>query len=279
MTKRKKNISILFISDNRKEPISIKLKLGVFKFIMVGIGLIFLLIIVSGIYYYNVLGILADYDNMKGKSKLAEEYRKIVLRIVKKFESIENTDRKIRELFGEKIGSEKELDESETRDNEKDEIIKLLYNNVGFEFDSGNDIGLNFEKYSTSSRYIPYSIPVEGFMTKKFQNNDLLTGESHTGIDIVAKEGSVIRSVADGVVVFSNWTYEGGNVIIIDHLNEFISFYKHNKRLLVGEKSLVRRGQPIALMGNSGVSSGTHLHFEIWKNGKPVDPKNYIINF
>ena len=103
--------------------------------------------------------------------------------------------------------------------------------------------------------------------------------DPHTGIDIVAKEGSVIKSVADGVVVFSNWTYEGGNVIIIDHLNGFISFYKHNRRLLVGEKSFVRRGQPIALMGNSGVSSGTHLHFEIWENGKPVDPRNYIINF
>jgi len=279
MKKRKKNISILFISDSRKEPISIKLKLGVFRFIIVGIGLIFLLMILSGVYYYSVLGILADYDNMKEKSKQTEEYRKIVLRIVKKFESIENTDRKIRELFGEKMGSEKELDEGETLNNEEDEIIKLLYDNVNFTFDNWNDIGLNFEKYSASSRYIPYTIPVEGFITKIFQKNDLLTGESHTGIDIVAKEGSVIRSVADGVVVFANWTYEGGNVIIMDHLNGFISFYKHNKRLLVGEKSFVRRGQPIALMGNSGVSTGTHLHFEIWKNGKPVDPKNYIINF
>jgi len=274
MKKRKKNISILFISDNRKEPISLKLKLGVFKFIIVGIGLIFLLIIVSGIYYYSVLGILADYDNMKEKSKQIEEYRKIVLRIVKKFESIENMDRQIRKLFGEEMDSE-----NETRNDEKEGILKLLYNDVDFAFDEGNDIGLNFEKYSTSSRYIPYTIPVEGFMTKKFQKNDVLTGESHTGIDIVAKEGSVIKSVADGVVVFSNWTYEGGNVIIIDHLNGFISFYKHNKRLLVGEKSFVRRGQPIALMGNSGVSSGTHLHFEIWENGKPVDPRNYIINF
>jgi len=279
MKKRKKNISILFISDNRKEPISIKLKLGVFRFIIIGIGLIFLLIILSGFYYYSVLGILADYDNMKEKSGQIEEYRKIVLRIVKKFESIENTDRKIRELFGEEMSIEKKLDENETRNDEIEEIIKLLYNDVNFAFENGNDIGLNFEKYSTSSRYIPYTIPVEGFITKIFQKNDLLTGESHTGIDIVAKEGSVIRSVADGVVVFSNWTYEGGNVIIIDHLNGFISFYKHNKRLIVGEKSFVRRGQPIALMGNSGVSTGTHLHFEIWKNGKPVDPKNYIINF
>lgn len=279
MKKRKKNISILFISDNRKEPISIKLKLGVFRFIIIGIGLIFLLIILSGFYYYSVLGILADYDNMKEKSGQIEEYRKIVLRIVKKFESIENTDRKIRELFGEEMSIEKKLDENETRNDEIEEIIKLLYNDVNFAFENGNDIGLNFEKYSTSSRYIPYTIPVEGFITKIFQKNDLLTGESHTGIDIVAKEGSVIRSVADGVVVFSNWTYEGGNVIIIDHLNGFISFYKHNKRLIVSEKSFVRRGQPIALMGNSGVSTGTHLHFEIWKNGKPVDPKNYIINF
>ena len=279
MKKRKKNISIIFISDNRKEPISLKLGLKVFRFIIVGIGLIFLLIIVSGVYYYKVLGILADYDDMKEKSKQNEKYRKIVYRIAKKFESIEKTDKQIRKLFGEKVGSEKELDENETRSEEKDEILKLIFNNGKFAFDEASDIGLDFEKYSTSSRYIPYTIPVEGFITKEFQKDDLLTGDSHTGIDIVSKEGSVIRSVADGVVVFSNWTFEGGNVIIIDHLNGFISFYKHNKRLLVGEKSFVRRGQPIALMGNSGVSSGTHLHFEIWRNGKPVDPKDYIINF
>ena len=80
-------------------------------------------------------------------------------------------------------------------------------------------------------------------------------------------------------MVFVNWIYEGGNIIIIDHLNGFLSFYKHNKRFLVEEKEFIKRGQPIALMGNSGVSSGTHLHFEIWKNGIPVNPKDYIINF
>ena len=279
MKKRKKGISILFISDNKKEPISLKLSLGVFRFVVIGIGLILLLIIVGGIYYYKVLGILADYDNMKEKSEQAEEVIKRVIRMEKKFESIENTDKQIRELFGSSIGIEKISEGNEIRDDEKREAIKLLYNDVNLDFNEENNIGLNFEKYSTSSRYIPYTIPVEGFLTKEFLKDDLITGESHTGIDIAAKEGSVIRSVADGVVIFSNWTYEGGNVIIIDHLNGFISKYKHNKRLLVTEKSFIRRGQPIALMGNSGVSSGTHLHFEIWKNGKPVDPKNYIINF
>ncbi len=278
MNKRKKNISILFVSDERKEPVSFKLSLGLFKSIIFGIGVLCLLIIAGGVYYINVIEILADYDNMKEKNARIEQYKKMIYRIQKKFETIESTDKRIRKLFGEKLNGENQTDINKNMKEENDEFMKLISENDNFSFDLDSDNLLTLKKFSSSSRYIPYLIPVEGFITKEFRKNDLLTGETHTGIDIVAKEGSMIRAVADGVVIFANWTYEGGNVVIIDHLNGFSSFYKHNKRLLVKEKEFVRRGQSIALMGNSGVSSGTHLHFEIWKNGKPVDPKDYIIN-
>jgi murein DD-endopeptidase MepM/ murein hydrolase activator NlpD len=181
-------------------------------------------------------------------------------------------------LFGEKTYNQKNIESVENKDEGKKESAKFVSDDVNFFLDE-NYNKTNIEKVSVSSRYIPYLIPAEGFITKDFQKDDFLIEKSHTGIDIVAKEGTVIRCVANGVVIFSNWTYEGGNTIIVDHLNGFISFYKHNKRLLVGERMFVKRGQPIALMGNSGVSSGTHLHFEIWKNGMPVDPKDYIVNF
>jgi len=278
MKKRKRNVSILFVSDDKNEPVGIKLSAGVFRIVLVGIALVFLLIIFGAVYYFKVLGILADYDNMKERIKQFEIYKKMVYRIEKKFESIENTDQQIRKLFGEKTYNQKNIESVENKDEGKKESAKFVSDDVNFFLDE-NYNKTNIGKVSVSSRYIPYLIPAEGFITKDFQKDDFLIEKSHTGIDIVAKEGTVIRCVANGVVIFSNWTYEGGNTIIVDHLNGFISFYKHNKRLLVGERMFVKRGQPIALMGNSGVSSGTHLHFEIWKNGMPVDPKDYIINF
>ncbi|MCK4966904.1 M23 family metallopeptidase [bacterium] len=277
--KRKKDISIIFISDEKKEPVSIKLSSTAFKSILISAGLVLFLMILGGVYYYKVIGILADYDNMKQKSRQTEEYKKLVYSVAKKFEGIEQKDKQIRKLLGvEKTDSNEEYDTKKPPAKNDAQDMKILSDEMKFALGRDGVEKVALEKYSISPRHIPYRIPVAGYITKDFQKDDLLTGESHTGIDIVAKEGSVIRSVADGVIVFSNWTHEWGNMIIVDHFSGFVSFYKHNKRHLIGEKDFVRKGQPIALMGNSGVSSGTHLHFELWRNGKPVDPKEYIIN-
>ena len=118
----------------------------------------------------------------------------------------------------------------------------------------------------------PTYIPVEGEITQYFSPKDIVTGIGHFGIDISAKEGSVINAAGDGIVLFANRTVEGGNQIIIDHQNGYISFYKHNAVLMVQERMFVYQSQPIALLGNSGLSSAPHLHFEIWKHYVPIDP-------
>ena len=70
-----------------------------------------------------------------------------------------------------------------------------------------------------------------------------------------------------------------GNLIIIDHLNSYLTFYGHNQILLKKERSPIKKGKLIALLGNSGKSTAPHLHFEIWKNGRPFDPAEYLIAF
>ena len=120
---------------------------------------------------------------------------------------------------------------------------------------------------------------MRGFLTKDFQEEGWFAPKTHSGIDIVAKKGSVIRSAGTGVIVFANWTYDYGNLIIINHDGGLISYYGHNQRILKPENGFVRKGEPIALLGNSGKSSGPHLHFEIQKDGVPVDPKKYILAF
>ena len=99
----------------------------------------------------------------------------------------------------------------------------------------------------------------------------------HFGIDLVAKEKSRISSVLEGTVIISHWAYETGYVIGVQHKNDYLSFYKHNSVLLKSVGDYVNAGDHIAIIGNSGeLSSGPHLHFELWHKGIPVNPENYI---
>ncbi len=114
--------------------------------------------------------------------------------------------------------------------------------------------------------------PLKGVVTQKFDRE-----KYHFGTDVVAKENEPIKCVFDGVVVISHWTFETGYVIGVQHANGIFSLYKHNSTLFKDVGQHVSSGEAIAIIGNSGeFSSGPHLHFELWYNGIPINPENYI---
>lgn len=118
-----------------------------------------------------------------------------------------------------------------------------------------------------------YISPVRGKVINGYN-----IGSKHCGIDIAGEKNAVIQSIADGIVVISQWTLDEGYVIAIQHSNNVISVYKHNAALLRQEGSRVETGEEIAIIGNTGEnSSGPHLHFELWMNGAPVNPSSYIL--
>ncbi len=114
--------------------------------------------------------------------------------------------------------------------------------------------------------------PAMGMISSHFD-----PAEGHYGVDIVADQDEIIKSTLDGTVVFSAWTIETGYSIGIQHKHNIVSIYKHNSSLLKEEGSMVEAGDPIAIIGDTGLySTGTHLHFELWFNGVPVNPAEYI---
>jgi murein DD-endopeptidase MepM/ murein hydrolase activator NlpD len=114
--------------------------------------------------------------------------------------------------------------------------------------------------------------PIKGVVTTKFN-----TIENHYGVDIVAPKDESIKSTLGGKVVFSGWTTETGYVIAIQHENNLLSVYKHNSTLLKKTGNTVKAGEPIAIIGNSGeLTTGPHLHFELWYNGLPLNPSEYM---
>jgi murein DD-endopeptidase MepM/ murein hydrolase activator NlpD len=127
---------------------------------------------------------------------------------------------------------------------------------------------------STSLASLHFFPPVKGIVSGKY---DLRT--KHFGTDIVTKPKSPVLAALDGTVIFTGWTMETGYVIEIQHVNNLVSVYKHNASLLKEAGDLVRAGEAISVVGDSGelYTSGPHLHFEIWYKGSPLDPEKHIL--
>jgi murein DD-endopeptidase MepM/ murein hydrolase activator NlpD len=120
---------------------------------------------------------------------------------------------------------------------------------------------------------LPLIVPAEGYVTQRFDPEN-----NHFGIDFAGKRGTPVFAAADGSVLFSGWTYDDGNMLIIAHGGGYVTVYKHNQTLLRTSQTRVTRGEPIALLGTSGRTSlGPHLHFEVWKDGIPQDPDQYLL--
>ena len=121
--------------------------------------------------------------------------------------------------------------------------------------------------------YIPQLIsPLEGIITSEFDK-----ATDHFAVDIASASNTPVKTCYEGTVIFADWTSETGNIIIVQHENNLLSAYKHNSALLKEVGEFVRSGEAIAIIGNSGENStGPHLHFELWFEGAPIDPQNFI---
>ena len=114
--------------------------------------------------------------------------------------------------------------------------------------------------------------PVNGTISEPYS-----VKEKHFAVDVVVAIDTPVKATADGTVIFAEWTTQTGYVAIIEHSNDLISVYKHNASLTKQQGDLVKSGEVIALAGNSGeLTTGPHLHFELWNKGYPVNPTNFI---
>lgn len=115
--------------------------------------------------------------------------------------------------------------------------------------------------------------PLEGVISSEFDQKT-----RHYGIDIVAGENESIKAVLDGTVILSEWTSANGHVIQVQHTGNLVSVYKHCSVLFKKSGDEVLAGEAIAIVGNSGTeTTGPHLHFELWENGTPIDPQQFIV--
>ena len=253
---RKLNYTIHIIPDNEDRVKVFSLSTRTLR-ILISISILFLISLGIGI-YYSLPKLLKYNQLVRDRDRLIEENLKIN-RILNDYNRIKQMEKYIRNLLGVDFGIEGEVDTSaieQAVENSKEELLPLA-----------------------SLENIPSFPPVNGYVTQHFHIEDHDRSKKHYGIDIASKSGEPIYAAASGLVVFSDWTYRYGYMVIIYHGDEYFTVYAHNLRNTVQQHDWVDQGDLIGYLGNSGISYGPHLHFEIWKNGTPVDPLLYIPSY
>lgn len=237
-------ITFIFIPHEEKDPKKLSMDRRIFILLKILLPLLLLSLIIS-------LFVLAPrakkYQEYKDKIKTYQSQEQELNTLLQDINEMKQFNIYMRELIG--------LDLSSTSSN------YLALSDVS--------IGPEEDRSLFSS---PDKAPVRGPITQKF----ILGPRKHYGIDISGKIGDPIVAAADGFVVFSGWTPELGNMVVISHPDDYITVYGHNDRLKVLERQRVKKGDIIALLGDTGYSMGPHLHFEIWHHGIAKDPQTII---
>jgi murein DD-endopeptidase MepM/ murein hydrolase activator NlpD len=228
-----------------------------------------IIIAVAGYIFFSLTP-LGDLINPSHKGLSTKELQKIeelnsrMLFLSKELESLKSTNEKLK--YAIMLGDSSLL-----------ESLTVKYDTSGLKKKAGGSIYavvkslLQLTEVPQSENYY-FLKPVDGFISREF-NPD----KGHLGIDYVVKTGTPVFSAAGGYVVFSDYISQDGYVIIISHPDNYITLYKHCSALLKKAREVVQQGELIALSGNSGeITTGPHLHFEIWLNGQPQNPKTLL---
>lgn len=263
---------VVLNEETYEERISYKLtRLNIFLFVAV-VSSLLVVTTIGLIAFTSVKEYIPGYDSTLLRKKALEN-----IETLDSLEKVIQTNQK----FINSVGSVILGDVSEKDIVKEASIVKVDVSELDFKINVEDSLLRSivekedrFNAFENANPKVEYVLirPISGKISSQFDLN-----EKHFGVDIPASTNTPIKSVSDGRVIFSEWTIDTGYVIIVEHSFGLTSVYKHNSTGLVNQGDYVNSGQAIALSGNTGeLSTGPHLHFELWSNGNPVDPIEYI---
>ncbi len=246
----RKKFTLLVIPDDDSGTRSYRINKNLIKFsILAMFGSLVALII----FFIKLTPRISNYNDLNKRYDVLARERLEVLELSKGLKRISQMDKFVRNSLG-----------TEFNFSDKPKILDSVL------------MLIPDDNYVSISDNIPSIAPIEGFVSQRMGNKFSIAQKKHGGIDIVAKEGAPIKASASGIIIFSGWTYEMGNLVIIHHGNGYFTHYGHNQINLKSQLDFVKKGEVIGLVGNTGISTGPHLHFEIWKNKESIDPLIYF---
>lgn len=260
-------ITIMLIPHTSRKSLSIKVP-------SIGVLVSVMLWFIGTVYVFSVAIDAFEYQRMKDNLNY---YSSQFMEIKSTMAGLKKAEGDFHKLFSLK-SREKVLEHIDTADTGSIDMeqlkqqIKITLSTVG-----------EIKDYLSQQRdlYVstPKGFPVDGRVSSGFGNREHpRSGESHfhTGIDIAADPGRPVRATADGIVSFADWSGGSGNLVALEHGFGFSTYYAHNKMLNVRIGQKVKRGDVIGYIGSTGNSTGPHVHYEVWKEGKPMNPSNYL---
>ncbi len=199
-------------------------------------------------------------DSLKKEIRIRDQY----------FENIQNI------MLGRKINNYENVQDTNYRharlEFTRSKHDSILRQQIEKEEKQNLSVLKNKKTGSVNLKNLHFFVPVKGIVTNGFDPEN-----GHLAIDIVAQKNEPILATLEGTVTLATWSLTEGYIIMIQHNYNIVSIYKHNSSLLKKVGDHVTAGEPIAIIGNTGeLSTGPHLHFELWYNGTPINPEDYI---
>ena len=225
-------------------------------------------------YVYTVAVDALEYSRMKER---VNYYSSQFIEMKKTMTSLQNAENEFRKLFSFKT-KERILENIDTSDNGSidmetlKEEIKLTMESVG-----------EIRDYLSQQRdnYIatPKGWPVVGRISSPYgyrEHPNTGMRDFHSGMDIASEPGTPVKATADGIVSFAGWSGGNGNLLALEHGLGFSTYYAHNRLVVVRVGQKIKRGDVIGYVGSTGNSTGPHVHYEVWKDGRSLNPITFI---
>ena len=260
-------ITIMFIPHTKARAIN-------FRIPSIGIAACVALWIIGTVYVVTSAVRIVEYQAMKGKITY---YSKQLIELSSSIATIKKTEKEFKRLVS--LGSREKI--LENLDEEPIESIDMEH--IGQEIEKTIASVAEINEFLHAQKDIfkatPRAMPADGSISSHFgTREDPRSAEDkfHAGIDVRAPSGSPIRATADGIVSFSGWSGKNGNLVALEHGFGFRTIYAHNRVNIVKIGQSVKRGDVIGNVGTTGNATGSHIHYEVWKDGKPVNPGKFI---
>jgi len=282
--KNKSRVTVLLIRNSGESNVSFTVSTTGLKVLAVLFGLLVISVTAFILYYGRIAASMAFVQKTQNENMALKEKNKKMELLKHEIERIRAFEKKIRVLTmnyeGEKNDAARAAGERRAKQAESvyEKEIEAFVKNLKLQ---RNLHYIRLKDDLTKRRKIlastPNILPVDGWISRGFREISDKDFLSHKGIDIAAAHNSIIKAAGPGIVTFTGWKKDFGNFIEIDHGHGFVSHYGHCSKVIVKKGDLVERSQTIGFVGSTGRSSAPHLHFEVVKDGKNVDPLIYIL--
>ena len=260
-------ITIMLIPHTNRKALQVKVP-------SVGIFASVILWFIGMIYVYSVAVDAFEYNRMKENLNY---YSGQFIEMKKTMISLKNAENEFKKLFSFKT-KERVLENIDTSDNGSIDM-EALKDQIKLTMESVGEIKDYLNQQKDFYLATPKGWPVAGRVSSSYgYRAHPQTGarDFHSGMDIASNPGTPVKATADGIVSFAGWSGGSGNLVALEHGLGFSTYYAHNRLVVVKVGQKVKRGDILSYVGSTGNSTGPHLHYEVWKEGRPLNPSAYI---